>query len=271
VSWQTNCTFCHGAKTPVYTSADLANAGPPDDIQQRFTGFEAPDRTGRHLRHVFNGGFAPAPDYPCATCHAVPAAIQDPAHITLDRRADVAISREGAFPNLTTAELARLPSPLGTYNPADGSCTVYCHGSTMQGGDNTLVTWTSDFDNGTSLFGCNECHGEPPLTGRTVVGNAYPLPAPTNTRYCGTLGCANHDYHRRALSANQYDSCANCHYGSAQGTFYAGIHANGKPDIAFTPPGTPGYKSFTATWDPAARTCTSSCHVKSGPTTPHAW
>jgi hypothetical protein len=273
VSWQTNCTFCHGAKTPVFTTADLANAGPPDDIQQRFDGIENLDRSGRHRIHLFNGGFAPAPDYPCASCHTVPSAIDDPAHITVDRRADVAISKEAAFPGLTAAELARLPTPLGTYNPVDGSCSVYCHGSTMQGGVNTFVRWTSDFDTGTPLFSCDDCHGSPPLSGSTTVGAVYPPTsgAPTNTRYCGLAGCSSHLYHRNAQGQNGYDSCANCHYGSAQGFFNAGLHANGKPDVVFTPPGTPTYKSFTATWDPAARTCTSSCHVKSGPTTPRAW
>jgi predicted CxxxxCH...CXXCH cytochrome family protein len=267
-TWRTNCTFCHGTKTPESVAPALNLAAPPDDIEQRFTGQEAPDRTGKHALHLSGGGFVPAPDYPCAACHPVPSNLE---HISAARRATLTLSREAAFPLLGAADLARLPSPLGTYDPADGTCTTYCHGSTMQGGTNTLVRWTNDFELATPIFGCTDCHGSPPLTGRTVVGNTYPLPAPTNTRYCGAAGCTNHQYHRNALSANGYGSCANCHYGSAQGTFYAGLHANGKPDIVFTPEGTAGFKSFTATWDPVNRTCTATCHTKSGSTTAHGW
>jgi len=48
VSWQTNCTFCHGTKTNPYTAANLNRADPS---------------TGRHGNH---GSVS------CATCHTVP-------------------------------------------------------------------------------------------------------------------------------------------------------------------------------------------------------
>jgi hypothetical protein len=264
--WKSNCTFCHGQRTPVYTAADLDLAAPPDAISQRLTGVEVPDRTGQHALHLLNGGFVPAPRFQCSTCHPIPATL---AHVSVERRAAVTIEAASAFPALGTAELARLPSPLGIYDPVAGTCTSYCHGVPNAGGVNTLMKWTNDYALATPIQDCTDCHALPPPTGANVIGNAYAT-APTNTRYCGTTGCNNHEYHRRALQANGYDSCANCHYGSAQGTYYAGLHVNGKPDMVYSPAGT-GLKAFTATWDPVNRSCTASCHVNSGPSTVQRW
>jgi hypothetical protein len=276
-SWQDNCTFCHGTKTAVFTAADLNAAAPPDAITQRLDGIEQPTRTGQHGLHLNDGGMVPSPFFPCATCHELGSATT---HVSVARRATVVMDKAKAFPGLSPAELARLPTPLGTFDPNNSSCTSYCHGSTMQGGVNTVTNWTNDYgcttDLGcapayTMILDCTDCHGLPPPTGTTTIGHTWAI-APTNTRYCGTTGCANHEYHRRAQNANQWDSCAACHYGSASGTFYAGLHVSGKPDIVFsgsvsTPTGT---KTFTASWDPVARSCTSSCHVNSA-ALPHPW
>ncbi|BDG05234.1 CxxxxCH/CxxCH domain c-type cytochrome [Anaeromyxobacter oryzae] len=267
VSWQTNCTFCHGTKTPVYTSADLKLAAPPDAISQRLNGVEVPDKTGQHTLHLNDGGFVPAPAFQCSTCHPVPTDVN---HVSVDRLATVTLVASQAFPALGPADLARLPSPLGTYDRSTGICAVYCHNVPNGGGNNTQMKWTNDFDFATPILDCTDCHALPPPTGATVIGHTYATP-PTNTRYCGASGCANHAYHRTALQSNGYDSCANCHFGSAQGQPYNGLHVNGKPDIVYTPDSAGLPKKFTATWDPVTRTCTASCHVNSGPTTPQRW
>ena len=96
VSWQTNCTFCHGTKTKTYTG-NLSLADPPDAVSQRLTGVAAPTRTGRHSTH--NGEA-------CSACHAVPTSL---AHVG--------------------GSTARATVTLGAYNPATGQCASACHGS----------------------------------------------------------------------------------------------------------------------------------------------
>jgi predicted CxxxxCH...CXXCH cytochrome family protein len=271
VSWSSNCTFCHGTKTATYdvdqvTSTSLdgsvhALAAPPDAISQRFDGNPVPAREGYHRTHLNNGAFAPSPDYNCAACHTVPATVGQTGHVTADRRAVVALSAS-AFPGLSVADAAKLPNPLGTYDPVTGSCNVYCHGSTMQGTAKVAVSW--DQNQFTLVSTCTDCHGSPPLSGSTVVGHTYTGTAPLDTRYCGTAGCVDHDYHRRAQTANGYDSCANCHYGSAQGTFYSGIHANGKANVVPSASNV-GAKPVTFTYVESTKTCSNvSCHTKSG-------
>ncbi len=273
VAWQSNCTFCHGAKTAVYASTSLPLSAPPDDIAQRLAGGgpgnEVPSRTGQHSIHVLDGGLIPIGTgaLPCSSCHTVPPAIEAANHITADRVAPVAITAAGAFPNLSAGDQAKLPSPLVTYDHSAGTCTGYCHGSAAWGGNNTLMIWADDFS--TPIQGCNDCHGQPPPTGglvQTVLTNACPITTFPN-------GCANHTYHSRIMNRSPYlyDSCANCHFGSANGATYNGLHVNGKADIVYTPSGTPGYKAFTATWDPVARTCTADCHSTSGTTTTRPW
>jgi hypothetical protein len=130
------------------------------------------------------------------------------------------------------------------------------------------MIWTDDFS--TPIQGCNDCHGQPPPTGRlvkTTVTNACPTTTFPD-------GCANHLYHSRIMNRSPYlyDSCANCHLGSANQGTYAGIHVNGKADIVFT--GTnpaDSYKDFTITWDPVAKTCATSCHQTSGAAVVQTW
>ncbi len=273
VDWQSNCTFCHGTKTAVYTGASLALSAPPDDIAQRLAGGgfanEVPSRTGQHSVHALGGGIVPIGTgaLPCSSCHTVPSAVAAANHITADRVAAVAITAAGAFPDLSAGDQAKLPSPLVTYERSAGTCTGYCHGSAAWGGNNTVMIWADDFS--TPIQGCNDCHGQPPPTGR-LVQTTLTTACPTTTF---PNGCANHVYHSRIMNRSPYlyDSCANCHFGSMQGTSYDGLHVNGKADIVYTPSGTAGYKAFDATWDPSTRTCTASCHTTSGVGNTQSW
>jgi predicted CxxxxCH...CXXCH cytochrome family protein len=152
--WQTNCSFCHGAKTALakagYALASHPEwSAPPDAISQRLTGAAAPDRTGAHQAHLLGvtpSGLSVAPPFTCATCHPVPT---DVTHVSgADARANVVLSGAGQ---------ATLPASLGNYDPATGTCATYCHGT---GGS---PAWSA------TGMQCAGCHGVPPAS-HTVTG-----------------------------------------------------------------------------------------------------
>jgi predicted CxxxxCH...CXXCH cytochrome family protein len=220
--WQTNCSFCHGAKTPAakagYAMASHAEwSAPPDALSQRLTGLAAPARTGAHQAHLSGRGSASngayiVPALPCATCHTVPTTM---AHAAPFGRAPVVLRGYGA-----------LPANLGTYNPAAGTCTTYCHGTTLVngvGGPIPAPVWSG------GELGCAGCHGAPPATGQ-------------------------HDFHVNSVGAY----CADCHYatvlyptGPADSGQIQGAHLNGAREVQFSP-------FVGTTWD--GNSCTSACH-----------
>jgi predicted CxxxxCH...CXXCH cytochrome family protein len=237
-AWESNCTFCHGTPVPSYSDADLALGSPPGAASQRLTGSPAPARTGKHRVHL--QGKAGYGGYPCATCHTVPASVS---HVRADRRAPVAIDAAAAFPGLSAAELAALPSPLAVYDttsdpPRCGS--NYCHGATLAGGSPTALQspprWSSA---GAAINGCAVCHGLPPDTGKLLAADGVACATP----------CSNHVFHVQALTSG----CDGCHHGGAP-VNDAGVHVNGRVDVVW-PDGT------TGTWDPVAGTCAVSCHA----------
>ena len=145
--WTTNCSFCHGTRD-ASTQAGYAVAShptwsaPPDAISQRLSGGAAPARTGAHQAHLTgatSGGLQFAAAFSCETCHAVPA---DLSH--------VGGSTSRATVTLTGAGQASLPVALGSYDPATGNCTTYCHGT------GTSPAWSD-----TGMV-CGACHGLPP-------------------------------------------------------------------------------------------------------------
>ncbi|WP_248341002.1 CxxxxCH/CxxCH domain c-type cytochrome [Anaeromyxobacter paludicola] len=154
--WQTNCSFCHGART-VQSKAgyDAAAHGawsaPPDALSQRLTGTAAPARTGAHQAHLLgtNGaGLSLAGPFSCATCHAVPA---DLGHVRgKSARAQVTLAGAGQ---------ASLPASLGSYDAASGTCSTYCHGPAQP-------AWSS------SGIQCGSCHAMPPPDPHPAVGSA---------------------------------------------------------------------------------------------------
>jgi hypothetical protein len=154
-SWQTNCSFCHGAKNTTTQAgyaflAHPAWAAPPDAISQRLTGTPALDRTGAHQAHL-NGvtpsGLSVAPPFTCATCHAVPA---DLSHVSG--------SAAHASVLLSGAGQASLPASLGTYNQLTGTCATYCHGPSGS------PAWSA------THLQCNGCHGVPPASPHPYTG-----------------------------------------------------------------------------------------------------
>lgn len=130
-NWQSNCTFCHGARQPTYAAADLAKAAPPTGVHGETAATDP--HVGAHQKHlgkgsVFSNGFA------CTTCHAVPTTL---GHV------------DGTA-TLTFGALAK----TGGLSPAfaGSACSsVYCHGS-------GTPVWTGSVK-------CGDCHGAPPASG----------------------------------------------------------------------------------------------------------
>jgi predicted CxxxxCH...CXXCH cytochrome family protein len=144
-NWQTNCSFCHGARDgytqPGYAVADHPGwAAPPDAISQRLGGGPAADRTGAHQLHLL--GSAIAGPFPCATCHdPVPTAATALTHIhARDSRSPVVVTAPGR-----SADAA-------AYDPVSQTCATSCHGTTRS------PAWP------TAGLQCDGCHGVPPAT-----------------------------------------------------------------------------------------------------------
>ena len=244
-SWQTNCTFCHGTRTPAYAAASVTLSSPPDALSQRLTGVAVATRTGKHRQHL-NG----KPGYnavPCATCHAVPTTA---AHVSVDRRATVVFDPAAAFPTLTADELAALPDPLATYDPSGTTPRCgnnYCHGFTLAGRTTNGALYPPGWSTlAPGINSCTVCHGDPPRSGRLLAADGV---------YCAD-SCSIHYWHVQALPDAGYDTCTDCHTGSAAANT-AKRHVNGRFDVVWgvraIPPG-----PITGTWSPQggrARTC----------------
>jgi predicted CxxxxCH...CXXCH cytochrome family protein len=243
LSWESNCTFCHGARTPAYDAGSLTLASPPDAVAERLSSVAAPTRTGKHRAHL--NGRAGYPQYACGTCHAVPTTVS---HVRVDRRAPVVFDAAAAFTTLSAGELAALPSPLAVYDASASTPTCasnYCHGATLSGGTPTALQspprWSSS---AAAINSCAVCHGDPPDTGQLLAADGAA---------CATT-CSNHVFHVQALTSG----CDACHHGGAP-VDDAGLHVNGRVDVAW-PPGT------TGTWDGVAKTCAAmSCHSDGAP------
>jgi predicted CxxxxCH...CXXCH cytochrome family protein len=148
-AWQSNCTFCHGARTPAFTFAsDLLLAAPPEGVGGETSGAHV----GAHQKHLSQGALSNG--FACVTCHAVPQQADPLAH--LDGTAVVSLQGQDALP----AGVGNLPANLGTYAPAGQTCTVYCHGATLPGGPVPAPVWTQ------TGLACNACHGVAPKTGK---------------------------------------------------------------------------------------------------------
>lgn len=143
--WQTNCTFCHGTRTPSWTSAALRLAAPPQGV--RGETLTTQPQVGAHQKHL-GGGSTISDGVACGECHTVPTGL---AHL------------DGAAPT-TFGGLASQGNLSPAY--AGGSCSAtYCHGAGLLDrtgqvdGANTTPTWTG-------AAACGDCHGSPPATGQ---------------------------------------------------------------------------------------------------------
>jgi predicted CxxxxCH...CXXCH cytochrome family protein len=178
VNWQSNCTFCHGARQ---TTSDVAKAAPPQGSQNETA--TTTRAVGAHQKHLAGGSIGKA--VACTDCHVT--LPTDLGHV--DGTAQVEFGggakRGGATP---------------TWNGT--TCANYCHGQTLAaGGSKTTPLWT-----GTSAeAACGTCHRAPPPaphTTSTACGSCH-------TGYTATtVNLATHIDGKLDVAAQ---SCTSCH------------------------------------------------------------
>ena len=194
VQYETACNACHGsASNP---APPLAYGGATDTSEVG---------VGAHQAHVVAGTLAQP--VPCATCHAVPAAVTDAEHL------------DAAPADVQLSGLASAGGATPTWSHATETCSsVYCHGATLSGGSNNAPTWTV-VDG--SQAACGTCHGAPP---------AAPHPQLDTCQLChdetvspdGTIDLAGGKHINGQLEVPT--SCGGCH----------GSEANPAPPLATT-------------------------------------
>ncbi len=147
------CTSCHG-------DAQQNQPAPPQDTQ----GGTATARRGVGAHRAHLGPSSWHHEVQCTDCHAVPQAVDDPGHI------DSPLPAELTWSFLATAR--------GAAAAFDGNtCTVYCHGVTIDGGTLKTPTWTTV--NG-SQAQCGTCHSLPP-------GGSHPVNPACNTCHAAVI------------------------------------------------------------------------------------
>lgn len=138
---------CHGGPN---------DPNPPPDLGGN-TDTTAPG-VGAHEAHL-DAGVA------CTTCHPVPAAVNEGTH--LDGTTDVVLGgiagNGGVVPSWDSGAL---------------TCTAYCHGASLGGGDVAAPVW--NVVDGSQAT-CSSCHGEPPPPphpGNPSCGGCHPNGGP---------------------------------------------------------------------------------------------
>lgn len=131
------CAACHGT---------AASAAPPlDTLGRSATSFAG---VGAHATHLQStSDFHPVA---CEECHVVPA-LGDTVHA------------DGTPAELTWGPLAETDGPASY---SGGTCAVYCHGRSLDGGRITTPTWTSVDGRARA---CGACHGFPPPAPHPVL------------------------------------------------------------------------------------------------------
>jgi hypothetical protein len=148
----TNCTFCHGTKTkPSYSFAATPRlTAPPESVAGATL---ATDPTvGAHQAHLTTGLFTNG--FACNQCHAVPA---DLSHVNGTK-----LLQWGSI-------AAKDTTPTWSGSPGY-TCTNYCHGATLVGGQNTAPAWTAE---SLGTPNCTRCHGSPPNSGQHALHDFY--------------------------------------------------------------------------------------------------
>jgi predicted CxxxxCH...CXXCH cytochrome family protein len=129
-----SCTLCHGG-------TDNQTGAPPRDLLGKVD--PSLPSVGAHTAHLAANRFANP--IACDACHVVPATVNSPGH------GDNAVE-------VPFGPLAHADGVTPSFNPTDGTCTVYCHGASLDGGEKSAPGWTL----GSSQAYCGSCHGLPP-------------------------------------------------------------------------------------------------------------
>ncbi len=178
------CVSCHGSGT---------NPAPPSDTLGRTS--TSLRSVGAHRSHL--GPSTWHMEFGCGDCHQVPQRYDDPGHI------DSPLPAELTWSNHATAKGA---------TPAFNGVTcsgVYCHGTTIAGGDNKTPTWTAL---GTGEAACGTCHSLPPTSmphtpsmPLTQCGVCHDAVIDTNARWVRP------ELHINGLVEVSGGACGSCH------------------------------------------------------------
>ena len=115
--------------------------------------------SGLHAVHL-EGGPLEAP-VDCATCHEVPEDPLAPGHFRLERGvldpppAEVRLSGPAGWGTPTTE--APVATATASYDPATGTCAVYCHGGL---GEDAAAARPRPSWSDARAMGCGDCHGQ---------------------------------------------------------------------------------------------------------------
>jgi predicted CxxxxCH...CXXCH cytochrome family protein len=242
-AWQTNCTFCHGTRVASFTAADLAQAAPPLGTH----GETSPSQpaVGAHQTHLAGNALGAA--VACTDCHAtLPTSL---AHVL------------GLPPTVEFGAGARRGGAAPAWNGI--TCTVYCHGSTLQaGGTNQTPSWTG----GAAQAACGTCHGAPPPSPhvpRSDCGACHPGYAAAGvnlathlngaiefTVTCSSCHGAPPSTGQHQRSEHRIRSCGDCHPGYTTSSVNASTHRDGTAETG----------NQITSYNRTTQTCTNACH-----------
>jgi predicted CxxxxCH...CXXCH cytochrome family protein len=130
------CNSCHGNEDNAAPPTAMSGSSDTNDVE-----------VGAHQAHLKDGEFRQA--MTCGDCHVVPANAGDEGHL------------DAAPAEVIWGELALTDDSQPEWGHDAETCSsVYCHGSTLDGGTVPEPIWT---DVGTDQIGCGSCHGKPPV------------------------------------------------------------------------------------------------------------
>jgi predicted CxxxxCH...CXXCH cytochrome family protein len=206
------CTGCHGDE-------GTGDINPPRGVDGETTTDTL--AVGRHAEHVTASASHVA--FACDTCHVVPAA-SDLTH-TAEHVSSADLSTAGHHGDVTFGGRAAgmvwdVDATAGAPVDRRGTCTGACHSSGTGGAPQVLPYWAGGTWDATP---CDNCHGEPPGTGR----------------------------HNRHVNRENV-ACEVCH-----DTTDPTLHVNGQTDVHTTIEGV----TYNPTGCSSSRpSCTGSCH-----------
>lgn len=130
------CTECHGSP----------ETGPAPPVA--LGGFTSEDNfgVGAHQAHVL--GTRLGSPVACSECHLWPDTVDAEGHTDTPWPAEV-----------IWGDVAKADEGAGPWDREDATCTVYCHGSTLEGGFAAAPGW---MDKDGEAAQCGACHGNPP-------------------------------------------------------------------------------------------------------------
>lgn len=144
----TACDSCHGNTAGIFPTQPMKTS-------------KSPFAAKAHSAHLLGGPLL-ATSIACESCHVVPEDFSNPGHVVNSSGgADGDGRAEVIFNDFAKQSPRAIDNFTPGYDPASGTCTVYCHGLAS-----TPVTWESSNDPAS----CTICHELPPADGMHPQG-----------------------------------------------------------------------------------------------------